>query len=67
MIDPLEDTSKDYFGTLKSMLFDEAMNRKYQGKIVYTAMHGVGANFIDQAFKVSGFQPVMHVKEQRGK
>merc|ERR1712018_225056 len=57
--------SKDYFGTLKSMLFDATMNRRYKGKIVYTPMHGVGANFIDEAFDVCGFQPVIHVKEQR--
>ena len=67
LIDPLEEASKGYLGTLKSMLFDDSMNKRYKGKIVYTSMHGVGANFIDMAFEAAEFQPVIHVKEQRGK
>ena len=43
------------------------MNSKYKGRIVYTAMHGVGADYIDKAFEIAGFQPVIHVKEQRGR
>jgi hypothetical protein len=30
-------------------------------------MHGVGASYIDRAFQVAGFLPVIHVKEQKGK
>ena len=67
LIDPLEETSNAYFGSLKSILYDSNVNRNYAGKIIYTAMHGVGSDYIDQAFEISGFSPVIHVKEQRGK
>ena len=43
------------------------MNQSCRRKIVYTAMHGVGSDFIDKAFEATGFDPVIHVKEQRGK
>ena len=67
LTDPLKATSHGYYNdTLKAILFDEDMNRNFEGKIVYTAMHGVGADYIDQAFATAGFQPVIHVKEQRG-
>ena len=52
---------------MKSILFEEKMNRKYKKKIVYTSMHGVGADTIDLVFDACGFQPVIHVKEQRRK
>ena len=52
---------------MKSILFEEKMNRKYKKKIVYTPMHGVGADTIDLVFDACGFQPVVHVKEQRRK
>ena len=44
----------------------EAMNGGSGVKIVYSAMHGVGADFLDRAFKVVGLRPVVHVKKQRG-
>ena len=43
------------------------MNQNCKQKIVYTAMHGVGSDFIDKAFEATGFDPVIHVKEQRGR
>jgi len=43
------------------------MNGNFKGRIVYTAMHGVGASYIDRAFQVAGFLPVIHVKEQKGR
>ena len=68
LVDPLNETSVGYFGSIKSILFDEKMNTRYKGKIVYTAMHGVGADFVDEAFEASGFRnTIIHVKEQRGK
>ncbi len=35
--------------------------------VVYTAMHGVGADYVDAAFRRAGFRPLIHVEEQRGK
>ena len=66
-MDPLKETSKQYCDSMKSILFEEKMNRKYKKKIVYTPMHGVGADTIDLVFDACGFQPVVHVKEQRRK
>ena len=66
LIDPLKEESSSYFNALNSILFDKSMNKKCKRKIVYTAMHGVGAKFIDQAFEATGFDPVIHVKEQKG-
>jgi len=65
LIDPLEESSTSYFSVLNSILFDKSMNQSCRRKIVYTAMHGVGSDFIDKAFKATGFDPVIHVKEQR--
>ena len=67
LIDPLEESSSSYFSVLDSILFDKSMNQSCRRKIVYTAMHGVGSDFIDKAFEATGFDPVIHVKEQRGK
>ena len=58
--------SKVYYDDLHSFVYDETMNRGSGVKIVYSAMHGVGANFVDRAFEVAGFNPVVHVKKQRG-
>ena len=67
LIDPLKESSLAYFSTLNSILFDKTMNQNCKRKIVYTAMHGVGSDFIDKAFEATGFDPVIHVKEQRGR
>ena len=50
-----------------SLVNDFDRNAGFKGRIIYTAMHGVGANYIDRAFQVAGFMPVIHVKEQKGK
>ncbi len=65
-MDPLAVQTQEYLKTLDLRLFDPAMNRAFDENIVYTAMHGVGADYLDQAFDKAGFQPVLHVKEQRG-
>ena len=45
----MEDTCVKYYSYIESALYDkEGLNRKYSGPpLTYTAMHGVGANFID--------------------
>ena len=57
---------QEYYDDLRSFVYDEAMNAGSGVKIVYSAMHGVGADFLDRAFKVAGLSPVVHVKKQRG-
>ncbi len=58
--------SADYYIDMTDFLYDKAMNERSCAKIVYSAMHGVGSNFIDKAFAAAGLQPVHHVKQQRG-
>ena len=65
LIDPLDEMSGSYFSTLKTKLYDVNLNQKLRNKIVYSAMHGVGAAFIDQAFQVASLPGVIHVLEQR--
>ena len=60
-----EEFADAYYNTLKSLLYDETMNSKFDKKIVYSAMHGVGASYIDRAFATAKFAPVVHVQEQR--
>ena len=49
-----------------SLVNDVDRNSNFKGRIIYTPMHGVGATYIDRAFQVAGFLPVVHVKEQKG-
>ena len=62
----IEFSPREYYDDLNSFVYDEAMNGGSGVKIVYSAMHGVGADFLDRAFKVAGLGPVVHVKKQRG-
>jgi phosphomannomutase len=67
--DPLDEMSEEYFKILKASSSEFPLAKSVSGmpKIVYSAMHGVGADFIDQAFRLAGFPPVIHVRTQRGK
>ena len=47
-----------------SGLISSSSTRK-QLKMVYSAMHGVGANFIEEIFKLAGFDAVHHVAKQQ--
>ncbi len=63
--DPTEELGKRYYDTLQNLLYDEEMNAGFKKKVVYSAMHGVGASYIDQAFSMAKFAPVLHVDDQR--
>ena len=47
----------------KELLSD--VNAKSDIKFVYSAMHGVGYNYVARAFQVAQLKPVIAVKEQR--
>lgn len=64
LINP-KDFVDGYYNTLKKMVYDESMNSKFDKKIVYSAMHGVGASYIDRAFATAKFAPVVQVAEQQ--
>lgn len=64
--DPTEKMSNCYYETLQNLLYDrENLNANFAQKIVYSAMHGVGASFIDRAFSSANFPPVVHVEDQK--
>eukprot|EP00094_Tigriopus_californicus_P008514 TCALIF_08206-PA protein Name:"Similar to PGM2 Phosphoglucomutase-2 (Homo sapiens)" AED:0.04 eAED:0.04 QI:1733/0.87/0.77/1/0.87/0.88/9/0/593 len=65
VIDLLEVMSNEYYEVLNRGLMKRTNNEEYKESIVYTAMHGVGANFIDRALETAGFKALVHVKEQR--
>jgi len=68
--DPLEDICKRYFAdAARTLCYTRAENeaRAAAGtarKIVYTAMHGVGAWYVAQTFKAFGLAPYLGVAEQ---
>ena len=52
--DPLEEMTSEYFSQMKTELAPPHLvkSKQHSPGIVYTAMHGVGARFVDRAFKV---------------
>lgn len=58
-----ESVIENYLGTL-SKLIDSSSSRK-PIKIVYSAMHGVGAKFIDLAFQKLGLEKAIQVASQQ--
>ena len=58
------DSIRQSYLTQVSQLLDPAANRQPL-KIVYSAMHGVGASFIDEIFQLAGLEPVHHVIKQQ--
>ena len=53
------------FRMLRDLTYDQSLNSDLSQKIIYTAMHGVGATYIDRAFETVKFKPVIHVSEQK--
>ena len=67
VLDPLEEMSDAYFASLGRSVYAVEINSRLDVPIVYTAMHGVGADYVDRAVRVAGFRPLVHVPAQRGK
>ena len=64
--DPLSEINEQYFSALEKGLFNKTMNENFDKKIVYSAMHGVGADYVETAFRTAGFSSLVHVQEQKG-
>lgn len=47
---------KEYYSKLEAGVLDKESNASSATKIAYTAMHGVGHNYMVEAFKVAGFK-----------
>ena len=66
IIDPTDELGNLYYEKLFNSSFDiDNLNCNLSHKIIYSAMHGVGAAYIDKAFDTVHFKPVIHVSEQR--
>merc|ERR1712223_875217 len=66
IVDPTEEMGDLYYNDLREQLYDaEKLNSNFKKKIIYTAMHGVGANYIERAFKMAKFQNPVMVAEQK--
>ncbi|KAG7471120.1 hypothetical protein MATL_G00121090 [Megalops atlanticus] len=63
--DPMEEICRCYMEELKSVCFHRELNMKTRLKFVHSAFHGVGHNYVQQAFRVFGFPPPIAVPEQK--
>lgn len=69
--DPFEEMYKKYYETLKSVIPEKFLetNEKQKSlgklKFVYTAMHGVGWPYVEQAFKEANLPELLPVAEQK--
>lgn len=66
MVDPLTPMLQGYLKECTAKLSWTAdANASNVPLITYTAMHGVGADYVDHMFAAFGLQPVIHTPEQR--
>ncbi|KAJ8414515.1 hypothetical protein AAFF_G00037170 [Aldrovandia affinis] len=63
--DPTEEICSRYMEELKSVCFHSELNSRTRLKFVHSSFHGVGHNFVQQAFRVFGFLPPIPVPEQK--
>ncbi|ELK06427.1 phosphoglucomutase-2 [Pteropus alecto] len=63
--DPSASINKDYFEDLKKYCFHRSVNKETKLKFVHTAVHGVGHDFVQSAFRAFGFIPPEAVPEQK--
>ncbi|XP_077983669.1 phosphopentomutase-like isoform X2 [Glandiceps talaboti] len=62
--DPFNEVHTDYYKDIVKHCRHRSLNEKSAVTFTYTAMHGVGTQFAEEAFKVFGFKPFVPVKEQ---
>lgn len=63
--DPLNDLMQSYFHDLKQDVLYPEVNKNTILKFTYTAMHGVGYEYMRAAFDAANFKPFVTVKEQQ--
>ncbi|KAK0082470.1 hypothetical protein PV325_010353 [Microctonus aethiopoides] len=63
--DPLNKIMQCYFDNIKQNTLYPDVNYNTVLKFTYTAMHGVGFNYMTEAFNVANFKPFVVVEEQR--
>ncbi|XP_014836546.1 PREDICTED: glucose 1,6-bisphosphate synthase isoform X1 [Poecilia mexicana] len=63
--DPLTQINSCYMDDLTSLCFHRDLNSSCTLKFVHSSFHGVGHDFVRQAFRVFGFVPPVPVPEQK--
>ncbi|XP_015586696.1 glucose 1,6-bisphosphate synthase [Cephus cinctus] len=63
--DPLKEIMRSYYAVLKDDVLYPEVNRNTILKFTYTAMHGVGYNYMVAAFEAANFKPFIVVEEQK--
>ncbi|KAI1903509.1 hypothetical protein AGOR_G00027920 [Albula goreensis] len=63
--DPLEDICRSYMEELKLVCFHRQLNARTPLKFVHSSFHGVGHEYVQQAFQAFGFSPPIPVPEQK--
>ena len=58
-----QSVQKGYLQSVSGLLNKHADRKSL--KVVYSAMHGVGAKFIDEIFSLSGLEKLVHVQSQQ--
>lgn len=62
--DPLPKISSKYYSVLSAQMLNKNTNISTPINFTVTAMHGVGHNYVVEAFKVCNFKPLIPVVEQ---
>uniref|UniRef100_A0A671TI71 Phosphoglucomutase 2-like 1 n=1 Tax=Sparus aurata TaxID=8175 RepID=A0A671TI71_SPAAU len=63
--DPLTQINSCYMDELTSLCFHRDLNRSCTLKFVHSSFHGVGHDFVQEAFQTFGFAPPIPVPEQK--
>ncbi|XP_038163520.1 glucose 1,6-bisphosphate synthase isoform X2 [Cyprinodon tularosa] len=63
--DPLTQINSFYMEDLTSLCFHRDLNSSCTLKFIHSSFHGVGHEFVQQAFRVFGFDPPIPVPEQK--
>lgn len=65
--DPMDRVRDDYFSVVTANVFDRSAVAAFSRPVVYTAMHGVGHPYVQQAWAAAGFsaETLVSVAEQQ--
>ncbi|XP_067215815.1 phosphopentomutase isoform X2 [Linepithema humile] len=63
--DPKDEIMQHYYKDLKDKVLYPQVNRNTTLKFTYTAMHGVGYEYMTAAFEAANFKPFISVEEQK--
>lgn len=63
--DPLEEINRRYMEELKAVCFYRELNPDSDLRVVHSSFHGVGHEFVVQAFQVFGLRPPIPVPEHK--